>query len=94
MLKVTDNAKIELKRLKEARTIPEGQCMKLVAPPLWVGEGDFGMVITLETDDDTLVLYEGETVLRVESFLMEQIKEVVLDFKQTPEGKQFTMDVY
>ena len=68
--------------------------MKLVAPPLWVGDGDFGMVITLESDDDTLVLYKGETVLRVESFLMEQIKEVTLDFKQTPQGKQFTMDVY
>ncbi|GIT16514.1 MAG: hypothetical protein CM1200mP38_1710 [Dehalococcoidia bacterium] len=52
------------------------------------------MVITLESDDDTLVLYKGETVLRVESFLMEQIKEVTLDFKQTTQGKQFTMDVY
>ncbi|GIT16513.1 MAG: hypothetical protein CM1200mP38_1700 [Dehalococcoidia bacterium] len=39
MLEVTDNAKIELQRLKEARTIPEGQCMKLVAPPFgWVME--------------------------------------------------------
>ena len=94
MLEVTDNAKIELQRLKDARTIPVGHCMKLVSTPLWVGDGEFGMVITLESDDDTLVLYKGETVLRVESFLMEQIKEVTLDFKQTPQGKQFTMDVY
>ena len=94
MLEVTDNAKIELKRIKDTRSIPEGQCMKLVAPPMWIGEGDFGMVITIENDDDTLVLFEGETILRVESFLMEQIKKVILDFKQTPQGKQFTMDVY
>ena len=61
---------------------------------MWVGEGDFGIVIAEEMDGDRLVEHEGAVVLLVDWDLMERMPKAVLDFKESDEGARFTLDVF
>ena len=44
----------------------EGKFLRLATPPVWIGEGDFGVVIDSPGDDDMIVDHAGETVLLVD----------------------------
>ncbi len=95
MITVTDKAKEELKRILETRRIEPGKSLRLAIPPVWTGEGDFGIVIDSDKEDDYIVEYEGVTVLVVEGGLIEgSLASAVVDFKETPDGAGFTVDVY
>lgn len=95
MLTVTDKAKEELKRIVETRGIEPGKSLRLAIPPVWTGEGDFGIVIDSEKEDDYMVVYEGVTVLVVEGGLIEgALSSAVFDFKESPQGAGFTVDIY
>ena len=93
-LTVTDEALAELKRIVQTKNLPPDRYLKLAVPPEWSGPGDFGVVIEVEKGGEVTFDYQGETVLAVDPGLAENLEESVFDFKQTPDGAGFTLDVY
>ena len=94
MVTITDKAKEELKHIVSTRNLEPGKFLRLATPPMWEGEGDFGIVITEEGHSDHIINHEGVDILLVDSILAEELPNAVLDFKETPEGSGFTLDVY
>ncbi len=94
MLTVTNAAKSELKRILDTRRLAKGKCLRLVTPPQWVGEGDFGIGIDDVREDDLTVDHQGQQVLVVDHDLRSKLERAVLDFKPTPSGAAFTLDVF
>ena len=94
MLQVTDAAKDELKTILQAGPLPEGRYLKLAVKPEWTGPGDFGVVIEIEKGGEVFFEHEGTVVLAVDPGLAENLERSVFDFKQTPQGAGFTLDVY
>ena len=94
MLTVTDSAKEELMRVLETSSLAQGRYLRLATPPVWVGDGDFGVVIDEPGNHDHVVEFEGTTVLLVDYGLGEHLSTSVLDFIESPEGPRFTLDVH
>lgn len=94
MLTVTGDAKRELKRILDDRKLGAGRCLRLAIPPAWPGPGDFGIVIDEEKSDDMSVTLRGIKILLLKQELAPQLSTSVLDFKETPQGQAFTLDVY
>ena len=94
MVTVTDSAKEELKRILETRSLDPGKHLRLTTPPVWEGQGDFGVVIDEERMGDHAVDFQGLKVLLIDPALAEQLSNAVFDFKDSPEGSRFTVDVY
>ena len=94
MLDVTDAAKRQLSEVSRARALDPGKFLRLAVPPVWTGDGDFGIVIDARGAMDTAFAHEGKTVLLVETEIAEQMAKSVLDFKPPPDGPRFTLDVY
>ena len=90
MLSVTENAKEELKRIYEERSPDPDKFLRLAVPPVWEGEGDFGVVIDEERIEDHVVDFQGVKVLLVDPGVAEKLSSSVLDFKDS----QFKLDVY
>ena len=61
MVTVTDSAKRELKRVLETRSLTPGKALRLAVPPVWTGEGDFGIVIDEAETEGVMVDFEGVT---------------------------------
>ena len=94
MLTVTGDAKRELKRILDDRKLGTGRCLRLAIPPAWPGPGDFGIVIDEEKSDDMSVTLRGVKILLLKQELAPQLSTSILDFKETPNGQAFTLDVY
>ena len=94
MLTVTDTAKHELKPIAEQRGLSPAQCLRLTIPPKWTGEGDFGVVIDVADTTDIIVSYEAAPVLRLEPEVAERLANSMLDYKDTPAGLGFALDVF
>ena len=94
MLTVTTGAKRQLKRILDERRLGAGRCLRLAIPPAWPGPGDFGIVIDDEKSDDMSVTLRGAKILLLKQDLAPQLSTSVLDYKDTPQGKAFTLDVY
>jgi Fe-S cluster assembly iron-binding protein IscA len=90
MFEITESAREELKHIVEIQNMEEGQFLRLATPPVWIGDGDFGVVIDKPGDDDMVVDHEGETVLLVDPGLAEHLAKSVMDFKDS----RFSLDVY
>ena len=48
MIEITDEAKKELRRVLSSYDFEAGKGFRLATPPVWEGEGDFGIVIDVE----------------------------------------------
>ena len=94
MVSVTDRAKEELKRTIETRNIANGKCLRLAMPPVWEGEGDFGIVIDEAVAEDCPVCFHEITVLLVSPGLAEQLINAESDFKDSDGNPRFTLDVF
>ena len=94
MVTVTDSAKEELKRIIEVKNLDPGRYLRLTAPPVWQGEGDFGIVIDEQGNEDHVVGLKGLTVLLVDPGLLDHLSNAVFDFKDSPSGSRFTLDVF
>ncbi len=94
MLTVTAPAKRELKNILDQRKLGHGRCLRLAIPPAWSGPGDFGIVIDDEKSDDLTVTLRGAKILLLSQQLAPQMSTSVLDYKETPQGMGFTLDVY
>ena len=94
MVTVTDRAKAELKRILETSNLDPGKLLRLATPPVWTGEGDFGVVIDEEGDGDHAVNFQEFKVLLVDADLAQRLSTSVLDFKDSSNGPRFTLDVF
>ncbi len=94
MLTVTDNAKEELQRTVERSSLAPDRHLRLAMPPVWTGEGDFGIVVDVEGERDHVVSSHDLVLLLVDAELAERLSNSVLDFKTSPGGAGFTLDVY
>ena len=94
MITVTAQAKRELKNILERRNLHAGRCLRLAIPPAWPGPGDFGIVIDDEKSDDITITLRGTKILLLSQQLAPQMDTCVLDYKETPQGPAFTLDVY
>jgi len=94
MVTITESAKAELKRILETKSLDQDKFLRLATPPIWTGEGDFGVVVDTERFGDHAVEHEGQTVLLVDPGMAEQLPNAVFDFKESPQGARFTLDVY
>ena len=94
MVTVTTRAKEELKRVVETRSLDPGKFLRLAVPPMWAGEGDFGIVVDDQGPEDQEVNFQGFKVLLVDSDLANRLSVSVLDFKQSAGVSRFTLDVF
>jgi len=91
---VTPSAKDELKRMAEARAMPQGKYFRLATPPTWTLEGDFGIVLDEDRVGDMQVDHEGAVVLLVDPDLARQLMNATFDFVASPQGMRFKLDVH
>lgn len=94
MVKITDSAKEELKRILTVRSLGPDKYLRLATPPVWTLPGDFGIVVDEERLADEIVYSEGVKILLLDPELSRQLENGVFDYKSTPEGVRFTLDVY
>ena len=94
MVNVTKRAKSELIRILEARSLDPGKYLRLTVPPVWTGEGDFGIVIDDEGEGDQAVDFQDRKVLLIGVDVAVKLQYSVLDFKDSPDGPRFTLDVF
>lgn len=95
MLTVTETARAELLRLAAERGLEPGRLLRLAVPPVWTGEGDWGIVIDRRGAADVAFARDGATALVVERETADVLANSTLDFKR--EGvpsPRFTLDVY
>lgn len=94
MISVTEEAKKELRRILENRDLEPGKFFRLAIPPVWTGVGDFGIVIDEQRSGDTTITSRDKKVLLIESGVSQGMSSGILDFKESPDGFKFTLDVY
>lgn len=89
-MEITDKAKEELHKMLESRKLGDGQGFRLATPPVWEGEGDFGIVIDVSRDRDKLIEFEGREILWLDPGTTEHLAKAKFDFK---DGR-FTLDIH
>lgn len=88
MVKVTERAKQELKRLLAQKVDwPEAR-LRLMDR----GEGILGLGIDIELPGDKIVEYQGVKVLNVEHKLATSIEGITIDVDDTPKGVELVID--
>lgn len=86
MLTVTDQAKMELKRLLDRKVDWPGARLRLLERT----GGALGLGVDIQSHSDTVVEYEGDALLVVESDLEKRIN-VLLDIDTTTEGVELVI---
>ncbi|MDE2836676.1 MAG: hypothetical protein OXL97_04110 [Chloroflexota bacterium] len=95
MLTVTDTARAELKKVADARALEPGRLLRLAVPPVWTGQGDWGIVIDQRGAADVAYAHDGATVLVIEQEVANALANAVLDYKTSGvPSPRFTLDVY
>jgi len=94
MITVTNKAKIKLREMKEDGTVKKGKHLRLATPPTWTGEGDFGLVLDIERMGDAKISEGDVILLLIDPALNHGDDQRILDFKETPDGSRFSLDIY
>lgn len=94
MITVTEEARQELANIATQRGLSPAQCLRLTIPPKWTGDGDFGVVIDVPDPTDVVISHDAEAVLRLEPEVAERLARSMLDYKETPQGIGFALDVF
>lgn len=84
MINITKRAKQELSKILAKKVDWPGARLRLMDR----GQGKLGLGIDIEAPGDHIVEYEGIKVLIVEPELAINLKGVVLDIDDTPEGAE------
>ena len=92
--KVTDAARAQLREIADGRELGPGKYLRLALPPVWTGEGEFGIVIDDRGSGDESISWEGKPCLLIEREVVVELSRSIMDFKKTPAGMGFTLDVY
>ena len=93
MVTVTRKAKRQLKEIADQRQLDPGSFLRLATPPVWTGEGDFGIVVDSRGVMDVDVKLDGRIILLIEQEVSEHLN-AVLDFKGPPDAQRFALDVF
>ena len=94
MITITNRAKTKLREMKEDGTVKKGKFLRLATPPTWTGEGDFGLVLDIERKGDAKITDEDIVLLLIDPALNHGDDQRILDFKETPDGSRFSLDIY
>ena len=95
MLTVTDAARAELRKVADARALEPGRLLRLAVPPVWTGQGDWGIVIDQRGAADVAYAHDGATVLVIEQEVANALASAVLDYKTSGvPSPRFTLDIY
>lgn len=95
MLTVTNTALAELRKVADARALEPGRLLRLAVPPVWTGQGDWGIVIDQRGAADVAYAHEGATVLVIEQEVANALANAVLDYKTSGvPSPRFTLDIY
>ena len=87
MIKITERAKQELKRLYDAKVDWSGAFLRLMDR----GQGNLGLGIDLEKTGDQSVEYDGTKVLIIDPRLVINVKEITLDVDDTLDGAELVI---
>lgn len=87
MIGVTERARQQLKKILSAKVDNPHAGLRLVS----TGLGEFGLSIDVEMPGDQVVRHEGSKVLLVEQVVASRLDGHILDFEDTPDGKNFVL---
>ena len=90
MLNITLKAKEKLNQISVEKNIWPLQFLRLTIPPIWSGEGDFGIVIDVSRDRDEVIKYQDREILWLDPGTIEHLDKSKFDFK---DGR-FTLDIF
>ena len=95
MLDITSEAKAQFKAIGAAQKLEPWQILRLAVPPVWTGQGDWGIVIDQRGAADIAYAFEGNTVLIIEEEVAQSLENAVLDYKtEGVPNPRFTLDIY
>ena len=94
MLNITLKAKEKLNQISAEKNIWPLQFLRLTIPPIWSGEGDFGIVIDNANEDDIQINFENKTILLIESLINESLSNSTLDYIESGKQIGFNLDIY
>ncbi len=94
MLNITLKAKEKLNQISAEKNIWPLQFLRLTIPPIWSGEGDFGIVIDNANEDDIQINFENKTILLIESSINESLSNSTLDYIESGKQIGFNLDIY
>jgi len=87
MINVTEQAKEELKRLLATSVDWPGARLRLMDR----GRGKLGLGIDIESEDDLVVVYDGDGLLIVDADLASRLSRITLDVDGTEEGAELVI---
>jgi len=87
MIGVTEGARQELKRILTANTDEPEACLRLTAND----QGQLGLAIDVERQDDQVVEHEDSKVLLVEKGLADALQGITIDVEDTLEGTRLVV---
>ena len=94
MLKITLKAKEKLNLISAEKNMSPLKFLRLTIPPIWSGEGDFGIVIDNANEDDIQINFENKTILLIESLINESLSNSTLDYIESGKQIGFNLDIY
>ena len=94
MLNITLKAKEKLNQISAEKNIWPLQFLRLTIPPIWSGEGDFGIVIDNANEDDIQINFENKTILLIESLINQSLSNSTLDYIESGKQIGFNLDIY
>lgn len=87
MIEITDQAKVELKKLLLAKVDWPGARLRLLDR----GGGRLGLGIDIESESDRVVEYEGDVLMVIEDELASQLDGIAIDVDDTEEGTELVI---
>lgn len=94
MFNITLKAKEKLNQISEQKNIWPHRFLRLTIPPIWSGEGDFGIVIDDVSDSDIKINFENQTILLIESSFNKSLLNSTLDYIESGKQIGFNLDIY
>jgi len=94
VLNITLKAKEKLNQISAEKNIWPLQFLRLTIPPIWSGEGDFGIVIDNANEDDIQINFENKTILLIESLINQSLSNSTLDYIESGKQIGFNLDIY
>ena len=93
MFKISQTAIKELEKMLKRSPLDDGLYYRLAIKPIWSGSGDFGIVKDKKLISD-IIFGENICNLLVDLELAKELKESTFDYKETQQGRGFTLDIY
>lgn len=87
MIRVTEGAKQEFKKMLTANTDDPEACLRISADE----QRGIGVAIDKEKDGDRVVEHEGSKLLLVEKAVAYTLQGITIDVKDTPEGAKLVI---